>query len=331
VIASQAVISGAFSVARQAVQLGYLPRIRVLHTSSREIGQVYVPFVNWTLFAAVLILVFAFERSEKLAAAYGIAVTGTITITLTLFLVYARRSLGWRLWQVAMAGVLFGIVDAAFLGANLVKLFKGGWLPILTGIGIYTVLSTWQEGQRIVSRNRERMEGSLAGFIEVLRITQPPVQRVPGTAVFLSRGIKTTPLAMRANVDHNHTLHESALIVSVETVPVPYVAEDERITVSDLSYRDDGISMIVARYGFQEQADVPAIVREAAGQLETKCDLDEVTYFLSKIEIVASDAPGMAPWRKRLFLATAHIAADAVDYFRLPREATVLLGSAIEI
>src|SRR3954469_1625466 len=331
VIASQAVISGAFSVARQAVQLGYLPRIRVLHTSSREIGQVYVPFVNWALFAAVLILVFAFQRSEKLAAAYGIAVTGTIAITLTLFLVYARRSVGWRLWQVAIAGVLFGIVDAAFLGANLVKLFKGGWLPILTGVGIYTVLSTWHEGQRIVSRNRERMEGSLAGFIEVLRITQPPVQRVPGTAVFLSRGIKTTPLAMRANVDHNHTLHESALIVSIETVPVPYVADDERITVSDLSYRDDGISMIVARYGFQEQADVPAIVREAAGQLETKCDLDEITYFLSKIEIVAGDAPGMAPWRKRLFLATAHIAADAVDYFRLPREATVLLGSAIEI
>jgi KUP system potassium uptake protein len=331
VIASQAVISGAFSVARQAVQLGYLPRVRVLHTSRREIGQVYVPFVNWTLFAAVLILVFAFQRSEKLAAAYGIAVTGTITITLTLFLVYARRSMGWRLWQVAAAGVLFGVVDVAFLGANLVKLFKGGWLPIMTGIGVYTVLSTWQEGQRIVSRNRERKEGSLAGFIEVLRITQPPVQRVPGTAVFLSRGIKTTPLAMRANVDHNHTLHESALIVSIETLPVPYVADDERVTVSDLSYRDDGISMIVARYGFQEHADVPAIVREAAGRLETRCDLDDITYFLSKIEIVATDAPGMAPWRKRLFLATAHIAADAVDYFRLPRDATVLLGSAIEI
>jgi KUP system potassium uptake protein len=331
VIASQAVISGAFSVARQAVQLGYLPRVRILHTSKREVGQVYVPFVNWALFAAVLILVFAFQRSEKLAAAYGIAVTGTITITLTLFLVYARRALGWRTWQIAAAGVVFGLIDAAFLGANLVKLFKGGWLPIVTGIGIYVVLSTWHQGQRIVTRNREREEGSLAGFIEVLRITQPPVQRVPGTAVFLSRGIKTTPLAMRANVDFNHTLHESALIVSIETLPMPYVADEERITVSDLNYRDDGISMIVARYGFQEEPDVPAVVREAAGRLETRCDLDEITYFLSKIEIVQTAAPGMAPWRKRLFMATTHIAADAVDYFRLPRERTVLLGSAIEI
>jgi KUP system potassium uptake protein len=157
------------------------------------------------------------------------------------------------------------------------------------------------------------------------------VQRVPGTAVFLNRGVKTTPLAMRANVDHNHTLHQSALIVSIETLPVPYVPDDERITVSDLNYRDDGISLIVARYGFEEHADVPAIVREAAGQLENRCDLDEITYFLSKIEIVQTDAPGMAPWRKGLFLATAHIAADAVDYFRLPRDRTILLGAAIEI
>jgi KUP system potassium uptake protein len=331
VIASQAVISGAFSVARQAVQLGYLPRIRVLHTSTREIGQVYVPFVNWSLLAAVLILVFAFERSEKLAAAYGIAVTGTITITGALFLVHARRSMGWRMWQVVVAGVFFGVVDAAFLGANLVKIFKGGWLPIIVGVGIYTVLSTWAHGRRIVTRNRERKEGSLAGFIEVMRIMQPPVQRVPGTAVFLNRGVKTTPLAMRANVDHNHALHEAALIVSIETVPAPFVAEEDRISISSLNYPDDGISSVIARYGFQEQPDVPDIVRRASPGLETPCDLDDVTYFLSKMEIVQTDAPGMPPWRKRLFLATAHIAADAVDYFQLPRNRTVLLGSAVEI
>jgi len=325
------VISGAFSVARQAVQLGYLPRIRVVHTSAQEIGQIYVPFVNWSLLAAVLILVFAFERSEKLAAAYGIAVTGTIAITMTLFLVLARRSMGWRLWQVVVAGAFFGIVDAAFLGANLVKIFKGGWLPIVVGIGVFTVLSSWQQGRRIVTRNRERKEGSLAGFIEVLRITQPPVQRVTGTAVFLNRGVKTTPLAMRANVDHNHTLHETALIVSIESVPAPYVDEGERITISTLNYPDDGISSVVARYGFQEQPDVPAIVRRAAKRLETPCDLSDVTYFLSKMEIVETDARGMPLWRKRLFLATTHIAADAVDYFQLPRNRTVLLGSAIEI
>jgi KUP system potassium uptake protein len=331
VIASQSVISGAFSLARQAVQLGYLPRIRVVHTSPQEVGQVYVPFVNWTLLVAVLILVFAFESSAKLAAAYGIAVTGTITITFALFLVNARRSMGWRTWQVVLAAAFFGLVDAAFLGANLVKIFKGGWLPLVVAVGVYTVLSTWQQGRRIVTRNRARKEGSLAGFIEVLRITQPPVQRVSGTAVFLNRGVKTTPLAMRANVDHNHTLHETALIVSIESVPAPYVEESERITISSLAYPDDGISSVVARYGFQERPDVPDIVQRASPGLETPCDLSDITYFLSKMEIVETDAPGMPRWRKRLFLATTHIAADAVDYFQLPRSRTVLLGSAIEI
>jgi KUP system potassium uptake protein len=333
VIASQAVISGAFSVTRQAVQLGYLPRLRILHTSRHAIGQIYVPFVNWALLAAVLVLVFAFERSEKLASAYGIAVTGTITITLVLFLVLMQLTGRWRPWQIALAAALFGTVDLAFLGANLEKLITGGWLPIVTGIGVYTVLSTWQQGRRIVTRNREREEGSLAGFVEVLRICQPPVYRVPGTAVFLNRGTATTPLAMRENVDHNHTLHASVVIVSIEGASVPYVGDDERLAISDLSYRDDGISLVVARYGFQQQPDVPAVLRQAAatGRLESTVDLSDVTYFLSKIEIVQSDAPGMPIWRKRLFLATAHLAADAVDYFQLPRHATVLLGSAIEI
>lgn len=331
VIASQAVISGAFSVTHQAVQLGYLPRLRIIHTSQVH-GQIYVPFVNWTLFAAVLILVFAFQRSEKLASAYGIAVTGTITITLVLFLVLARVWGRWRTWQVVLAGTLFGVVDLAFLGANLVKIFTGGWLPIVVGVGVYTVLSTWQAGRRIVTRNREREEGSLREFIEILRIYQPPVVRVPGTAVFLNRSTKTTPLAMRENVEHNRALHESVVIVSIETEPVPYVAADKRLTVDDLNYRDDGISLVSARYGFQEQADVPALVRQVArADPETPIDLDDIIYFLSKIEIVQTDAPGMAAWRKRLFLATAHIAVDAVDYFKLPRHRTVLLGSAIEI
>jgi KUP system potassium uptake protein len=332
VIASQAVISGAFSVTRQAVQLGYLPRLRILHTSARQYGQIYVPFVNWALLVAVLILVLAFERSEKLASAYGIAVTGTITITLILFLVLVRLDGRWRAWQIALAASVFGLVDLAFLGANLDKIVSGGWLPIVTGIGIYTVLATWQQGRRIVTRNREREEGSLAGFVEVLRICQPPVQRVPGTAVFLNRGTTTTPLAMRENVEHNHTLHASTVIMSIENLPVPYVPDDERVTVSPLYYRDDGISLVVARYGFQQQPDVPALLRQAAAEgLESAVDFDDVTYFLSRIEIVQGQATGMAPWRKRLFLGTAHLAADAVDYFRLPRHRTVLLGSAIEV
>jgi len=332
IIASQAVISGAFSVTRQAVQLGYLPRLRILHTSREAAGQIYVPFVNWSLLASVLILVFAFERSGKLASAYGIAVTGTITTTLVLFLFLMRLDRRWRLWQIAAAALVFGTVDLAFLGANLDKIATGGWLPIVTGIGVYTVLSTWQQGRQVVTRNREREEGSLAGFIEMLRISQPPVVRVPGTAVFLNRGTKTTPLAMRENVDHNHTLHRSAVIVSIETARVPYVPDDQRLVISDLAYRDDGISLVVARYGFQEQPDVPTVLRQcAATGLESAVDLSDATYFLSKIEIVQSNAPEMARWRKRLFLATAHLAADAVDYFQLPRRHTVLLGSAIEI
>ena len=331
VIASQAVISGAFSVTRQAVQLGYLPRLRILHTSEREIGQIYIPFVNWSLLAAVLILVFAFERSAKLASAYGIAVTGTITCTLILFLALMRRTGRWRLWQLVLAGAFFGTVDLAFLGANLDKLVTGGWLPLVVGIGIYTVFSTWAQGRRIVTRNRERKEGSLTGFVEMTRVCQPAIQRVPGTAVFLNRGTKTTPLAMRENVEHNHTLHATAVILSIESLPVPYVADEERVTVSDLHYRDDGISLVVARYGFQEQPNVPAVIRQAATNLEAPVDLHDIAYFLSKIEIVQTDAPGMAPWRKRLFLATTHIAADATDYFQLPRHGTVLLGSAVEI
>jgi KUP system potassium uptake protein len=330
VIASQAVISGAFSVTRQAVQLGYLPRLRIVHTS-QEHGQIYVPFVNWTLFAAVLVLVFAFESSAKLASAYGIAVTGTITTTLILFLAVMRMRAGWRTWQLVLAGALFGAVDVAFLGANLVKILKGGWLPLVVGVGVYTLLTTWDAGRKIVTRNRERVEGSLNEFVEVLRVTQPPVQRVRGTAVFLNRGTKTTPLAMRENVEHNHTLHESVIILSIEVKTVPYVGEEDRLTIDAMRHRDDGISLVVARYGFQEQPNVPAIIRNCAViGLESPVDLSDITYFLSKIEIVSTDAPGMAPWRKRLFLATAHVAADAVEYFQLPRRRTVLLGSAIE-
>jgi KUP system potassium uptake protein len=331
VIASQAVISGAFSVTQQAVQLGYLPRLRIVHTS-RVHGQIYVPFVNWLLFAAVLILVFAFQHSSKLASAYGIAVTGTITITLILFLTLARIRRGWHIWQVVLVGALLGIVDLGFLGANLVKLFTGGWLPIVVAIGVYTVLSTWHRGRQIVSRNREREEGALSEFVEVLRVCQPAVARVPGTAVFLNRNPKTTPLAMRENVEHNRTLHESVIIVSINTETIPYVSPEDRFRVDDLHHRDDGIIMVKAHYGFQERPNVPALVREAAASgFETPIDVDDVVYFLSKIEIVATDAPGMAPWRKRLFLATSHVAADAVEYFKLPRHRTVLLGSAIEI
>jgi KUP system potassium uptake protein len=173
-----------------------------------------------------------------------VAVTGTITITITLFLVVRRVTGRWRIWKLALAAGFFGLVDVAFFSANLAKLFSGGWLPILTAIGVFTVMSTWQQGRRIVTRNRERTEGSISDFVELLRITQPPVQRVSGTAVFLNRGRKTTPLAMRENVEHNHTLHESAVILSIQHVPAPYVPDNDRLTASNLGHDDDGINLV---------------------------------------------------------------------------------------
>jgi KUP system potassium uptake protein len=331
IIASQSVISGAFSVTRQAVRLGYLPRLHITHTSLRE-GQIYVPFVNWTLLTAVLIVVFAFEKSTKLASAYGIAVTGTITITTLLFFVVARARWSWPLWVVIAGAVGFGVIDVAFLGANLTKIASGGWLPLLVAAAVSTILFTWQKGRVIVTRNREKLEGPLQDFVSKLHAKEPPVQRVPGTAVFLNRGARTTPLAMRANVEHNHTLHEHVVVMSIETEPVPYVADDDRLVISDLGFRDDGISHVTARFGFQEMPNVPEVLREANERgLEAPLDVKDASYFLSKLELVATDTPGMSRWQKRLFLATAALAADPVEYFVLPRDRTVLLGEQCEL
>ncbi len=331
IIASQAVISGAYSVTRQAVRLGYLPRLRILHTSERE-GQVYSPLVNWTLMVAVLTVVFAFESSSKLASAYGIAVTGTIAITGLLFFVVARARWHWSLWVVLVAATFFGVIDLALLGANLTKIHTGGWLPLLVAAAVSTVLFTWRKGRTIVTANRERIEGPLGDFVAKLHANDPPVVRVPGTAVFLNRGSRTTPLAMRANVEHNHALHEHVVIMSLETLPVPYVADSKRLRVSDLGFRDDGISHVTARFGFQETPNVPEVLRQVDELgLETKLELDDVSYFVSKLELVASDAPGLSRWRKRLFLATAELASDPVEYFVLPRDRTVLLGSVCEL
>ncbi len=331
VIAAQSVISGAFSLTRQAVQLGYLPRLRIVHTSHEE-GQVYVPFINWALLSAVLVLVFAFRHSEKLASAYGVAVMGTICITTFSFLFYMRTTGRWKPWQVYLAGAIFLTVDVAFLASNLAKVLTGGWLPLVVGAAVFTAMFTWQMGQRIVTANRSRAEGPLQDFVDRLHEMDPPVQRVRGTAVFLNRGLETAPLAMRANVEFNHTLHEDVVILSIETRPVPHVPESERLTITDLVHRDDAISHVTAHFGFMDEPDVPLLLRQAAvSGLEDPISLEEVTYFLSAIDIVATDEPSMPMWRKRLFLATAHIAGDAIDYFRLPRDRTVILGSHIDI
>ncbi|MEU0089994.1 potassium transporter Kup [Kribbella sp. NPDC006257] len=332
VIASQAVITGAFSVAHQAVQLGYLPRLRILHTSSETVGQIYVPWINWALMISVITLVFAFESSAALAFAFGMAVTGTITITTLLFFYIVRRQWGKPLWVVLLGAGAFLTVELLFLAANLTKITHGAWLPLLIAVTVFTVLTTWQRGRELVTRQRESDEGPLPVFIEELHEADPPLRRVPGTAVFLNRGKATVPLAMRANVEHNHILHENVVILSLETQPVPHVADEDRVTVDDLGHTDDGIVHVTARLGYLQSPDVPQVLRLAAEQSpEISVKLDDTSYFLSTIELRAGDAPGMARWRKRLFVATSRISADAAEYFALPRDRVVIMGSQINV
>jgi KUP system potassium uptake protein len=332
VIASQAVITGAFSVAHQAAQLGYLPRLRIEHTSATMIGQVYVPWINGFLMVAVLILVFAFRRSAALAYAYGMAVTGTITIVTTLFFYYAHTRWGWRLWLVIAGGGLLLLVDLMFFAANLTKLVHGAWLPLLIGVVAFTVMTTWQKGREIVTRARQKAEGPLREFIEGLPNYDPPLVRMRGTAVFLNRGKQTAPLAMRANVEHNRVLHDHVIVMSIDTVPVPRLPDEERTTIDELGYRKDGIIYVSACYGYMERPNIPhALTLLDPEHTEGRIDVDSASYFLSKLELAVGDDRSMAPWRKRLFIATSHITADAAAYFKLPLDRTVVIGSRIEV
>ncbi|HEY3737426.1 MAG TPA: KUP/HAK/KT family potassium transporter [Jatrophihabitans sp.] len=333
VIAAQAVITGAFSVTAQAAQLGYLPRMRVLHTSRETHGQIYVPWINWLLLVSVLTLVFAFRSSAALAYAYGVAVTGTITITTILFFSIARGR--WRVpsWVLIAGATVLLIIDLLFLAANLTKLVHGAWLPLVIGLFAFTVMTTWQRGRRLVTAQRKRMEGSLREFVEYLNTHPEVAEVVGGTAIFLNRGVDTAPLALRANVEHNHVRHEHVVIATVQVETVPKVSEAERIVIDDLGDRDDGISHITIRFGYTETTDVPAVLATLTPeQTEGRLDLDNATYFLSRIELRAgADSIGMARWRKRLFVATSHITADASEYFGLPRDRVVLLGSHVEV
>ena len=332
VIASQAVISGAFSVAHQAGQLGYLPRLRIQYTSEELMGQIYVPWINWLLLAAVLTLVLAFRTSAALAYAYGTAVTGTITITTLLFFYYARHRWRWPLWIVLAGGGVLIAIDLLFFAANLTKLTHGAWFPLLIGITAFTIFTTWQRGRELVTLERVREEGPLPEFIAQLHAMKPPLHRVPGTAIFLNRGKATAPLALRANVEHNEILHEEVLILSIETMPAPHITDAERLQIDDLGYKDDRIIHVTARFGYMDQTNVPGLlplIRDAA--IESPLDEDRLSYFVSRIELVQGPAPGMSRWRKRLFIATSRITADAAEYFRLPRERTVIMGSRIEL
>ena len=332
VIASQAVISGAFSVAHQAGQLGYLPRLRIQYTSEEVMGQIYVPWINWLLLAGVLTLVLAFRTSAHLAYAYGTAVTGTISITTLLFFYYARHQWRWPLWIVLSGSGILLAIDLLFFAANLTKLTHGAWLPLLIGISAFTVFTTWQRGRELVTQKRDHEEGLLREFVVQLHAKKPPLPRVPGTAIFLNRGITTTPLALRANVEHNEILHQAVIILALETVPAPHVPVAERLKTDDLGFKDDGIMHVTARFGYMDKAHVPALVPLMNDFGVHGCSPgSRLSYFVSRIELAPGHTPGMSHWRKRLFIATSRITADAAESFGLPRERTVIMGSRLEL
>ena len=331
VIASQAVISGVFSVTRQAVRLGFLPRLRIRHTSEAA-GQIYLPGVNGLLFVAVVALVLGFGSSAGLASAYGIAVTGTLAVDTLLFFVVVRMLWGHPLWIVLAGGGAFLAVDLAFFSANLPKVVDGGWFPLLLALALFVVLTTWQRGREIMTARRTEAEGLLSDFVEEVRAMDPPVVRVPGTAVCLRPGKDTTPLALRENVDHNHVLHETVVVVTVETARVPHVPRSRRVEVDELGYEDDGILHLTLHFGFQDEHDVPRALRQAAAHdLETDIDVDGAVYFISHMTIVRGEDRELPRWRKKLFLALARTSASPVELFHLPEERIVTMGCHIEL
>jgi KUP system potassium uptake protein len=344
VIASQAVISGAFSVSQQAVQIGFLPRLTIRHTSEREVGQIYVPAVNAGMLAAVLAIVIGFGSATALANAYGVAVTGTFVLTTILFLAVARK-----LWRkparvVALGGAVLLTVEVAFFAANIAKIAHGGWLPLAIAAVVFTTLMTWHKGMEIVTANRSAAEGSFPDFLEQLGGRELPLQQVPGVAVFLHRNLGATPLALRANVERNHVVHDEVIIVSVQTERVPHIPDSERIvtkpkmlysaaTGDPLHPAAERITAIAFRFGFLDTPDVPSALRLATERhlLEGEPDLKHATYFLSQITIVATDSTRMAAWRKKLFVTMARNAASAADYFRLPDDRTFTTSGRIHL
>jgi len=332
-IASQAVITGAFSVTRQGVQLGFLPRMQIRHKSGSE-GQVYVPATNWLLYVAVVGLVIGFGSSTALASAYGIAVTGTFVTTTLLFFAIVRMRWHKPLWMVLPGAAVFLVIDITFFSANLPKVASGGWFPLTLGLAIFTVLTTWQRGRGLVTAKRSQAEGLLSDFIDEIATMDPPPYRAPGTAVCLSAGKQTTPLALRDNLHYNHVLHEHVVIVSVETGTVPHADPSEQVVVDDVDYADaaDDVLYLTIQYGFQDAPDVPAALRRAAEQgMLGDLDIEDAIYLVSEITLVSGDDPGLRPWRKRLFLLLARTSRSPVDSYHLPKHRIVTMGSYIEL
>jgi KUP system potassium uptake protein len=330
IIASQAVISGSFSVARQAMQLGYLPRLRIIHTSRLE-GQVYVPIVNWLLAGGVVALVLAFQNSNALSNAYGVAVTGTFILNTVLFLAVARALWGTARWRLAGLGALFLTVEIAFFAANMAKILQGAWFPLVAGLLISLVMLVWNRGRAVVTANRTAKEGPLKDFLAEVSHAVPPVRRVPGTGIFLNPGRDSTPLALRTVLGNMHAIQEKVLIVSVEEDSLPYVDDHHRFTVERIGPQELALRHVRVRVGYQEQPDVPTRLRVARRELllERDLDLERATYYVSRITLVAGEDSPLSRWQQKLFIGIARNAASAIDHFGLPSERTIAIGAQI--
>ena len=332
IIASQAAISGSFSVARQAVQLGFLPRLKIQHTSKTE-GQIYVPIVNWALCVGVVALTLVFRSADKLGDIYGVAVTGTFILNTVLFVAVARFLWGTTKRRLAPVAALFLTVEVTFFSANIAKVEHGAWLSLVIGLVLSLVMINWRRGQVVVTRNRIAKEGSLGEFLDGLPDRDPPVVRVPGVAIFLNPSKDTTPLALRAEVEHTHTLHQKVVLVSIDTISIPHVDEYERFTVELLGRGLFKVFHVTIRLGYHDKLDVPASLRECRkqGLLERNLDLEHASYFVSRITITPAEAGPFRAWRKKLFIVMARNAASPIDHFGLPSERTVMMGSQIEV
>ena len=325
VIASQALISGAFSVTKQVIQLGYLPRLQVQHTSVKDTGQIYLPFVNWGLFVAIVLAVVMFKSSSNLAAAYGIAVCTDMLITTILTFFVIRYSWHYPLALCLGATSFFLLVDLAFWASNLLKLFEGGWFPLAIGGAIFTLMMTWKDGRRLLNQKLQADAIDLNSFLEAVFVS-PPL-RVDGTAVFLTAAPGTVPNAMLHNLKHNKVLHQNNLFVTVRNHEVPWIGLDKRVEIESLGH---DCWQVVIHYGFKNDPNIPKALQQIKGH---GCELDSMTtrYFLSRDTVVPTIDSGMAQWREKLFSQMHHNASAAADFLKLPNNAVVELGSKIEI
>ena len=325
VIASQAVISGAFSLTRQAVQLGYLPRMDIEHTSETHIGQIYIPGLNRVLMIACIGLVIGFRTSSNLAAAYGVAVTTDMVFTSILFAVVARRRWSWSLPAVIALATTFLVVDLGFWGASLLKIPAGGWFPLVIAAGVFTLMTTWNTGRAILAERLVERSAPLEQFLESIR-TAPPV-RVPGTALYLARDPTVAPHPLVQNLQHNKVLHERVIILAMHTISTARVDDDNRVHVDALQ---DNVFRVIARHGFTEDPDVRSVLKRLAAQ-GLHIDLETTSFFLGRETLLATNRPGMAIWREKLFAALSRNARRATKYFCLPSHRVIELGAEIEL